>query len=177
MTDIPLVIVAAVARNGVIGDGDKLLWRLPGDLRHFKALTLGKPMIMGRKTYASIGRPLPGRETIVVTRDRSFGVEGVHVVHSVDAALALGQARARAMGASEVILAGGGDLYAQLIGCADRIYLTQVDLSPVGAIVFPRIDPDIWCEVTRETHVGGVGDEAGFSFVAYERCDRSRSPG
>ncbi len=176
MTKIPLVIIAAVARNGIIGDGEAMPWRLPGDLKRFKALTLGKPMIMGRKTFASIGRALPGRETIVATRDRSFAGAGVLVVHSLEEALALGQTRARAMGASAVILAGGGDLYAQLMHGADRLELTEVDMTPRGATRFPPVDPKIWREVSRQTHSPGPGDDAGFSFVAYERCDRSGAP-
>ena len=177
VTDLPLVIVAAVARNGVIGDGEKLPWRLPGDLRRFKALTMGKPMIMGRKTWRSIGRPLPGRETIVVTRDRGFRAEGVQVVHSIDDALALGQARARAMGADAVVLAGGGDLYAQLIDRVDRLYLTLVDLDVTGVTRFPAIDPAKWKETARESCPAGPGDDAGFSFVTFERCDRSAPSG
>ena len=115
MNPLPLTILAAVARNGVIGDGPRIPWRVPTDQQRYKALSMGKPMIMGRKTHESIGRPLPGRETIVVTRDRAYTAPGVHVAHSLDEAVALGQVRARAMRASEVILAGGGDLYAALI--------------------------------------------------------------
>ena len=173
MNGIPLVIVAAIARNGVIGDGAKLPWRIPGDLRRFRALTLGKPVIMGRKTWDSIGRPLPGRETIVVTRDRDFEAPGALVATSIEAALALARERAAAMGAPEVILAGGGDLYAQLIGEADRLCLTEVDLEPAGDTRFPRIDPEKWVETTRETHPAGPGDDAGFSFVTWERRARS----
>ena len=175
MTGIPLVIVAAIARNGVIGDGAKLPWRIPGDLRRFRELTLGKPVIMGRKTWEAIGRPLPGRETIVVTRDTAFAASGALVAGSVDAALALGAARAEAMGAREVILAGGGDLYAQLIDAADRLCLTEIDLEARGDTRFPAIDPVKWVETARESHPAGPGDDAGFSFVTFERRARSRA--
>ena len=173
MSNLPLVIVAAVARNGVIGDGEKLLWRLPDDLRRFRALTMGKPLLMGRRTWDSIGRPLPGRESIVLTRDADFHPAGAHVARSLDEALAIGEARARAMGASEIVVAGGGDLYAQIIGRADRLCVTEVDLTPPGRAVFPRIDPEVWRETARETHPAGGGNEAGFSFVTFERRDRS----
>ena len=161
---LPLVLVAAVARNGVIGAGDRLLWRLSSDLKRFKALTLGKPLVMGRKTFRSIGRPLPGRETIVVTRD-----QGVVVAHDLPSALALAQQRAAAMGADAVVIAGGGELYAQTIALADRLAITEVDLAPEGVAVFPRSDPAQWREVFREAGVRGPRDEANFAFVDYER--------
>ena len=177
MTKLPLTIVVAVARNGVIGDGHGLLWRLPSDLRHFKAVTMGKPMIMGRKTFESIGKPLPGRQTLVVTRDSAFAAAGVHVAHSLDAALALAETLGRQMGAEEIILAGGGDLYAQLLDQADRIKLTQIDLDVTGLTQFPAIDPTKWREIQREEGVKTAGDEACFRFVTYERCDRSGAAG
>lgn len=177
MASVPLVIVAAKARNRVIGDGGPLLWRLPSDLRHFKALTLGKPLIMGRRTFESIGKPLPGRETIVLTRDAGFRAPGVHAARSLEAALELGRERALAMGTDALIIAGGGDLYAQTIGRADRLELTEVDLAAVGRTVFPAIDPAIWRESARRAHPPGPGDAAGFSFVTLVRCDRSAAPG
>jgi len=170
MTRLPLLIVAAVARNGVIGAGNRLLWRLPGDLRRFKALTLGKPLVMGRRTFESIGRPLPGRETIVVTHDPRFSAEGVLAAHGLEAALALAEARAAATGADVVVIAGGGELYKQTIGRADRLAITEVALAPAGETVFPRIDPDLWREVRREPGVRGPNDDADFCFVDYERA-------
>ncbi len=168
---LPLVIVAAMARNRVIGGNNQLLWRLSSDLKRFKALTLGKPMIMGRKTWDSIGRPLPGRESIVVTRDRSFQPVGAHVVHDIDAALALGHELAIKMGADSLILAGGGDLYRQMINQCARLHMTEVDLAPEGDAVFPVIDPQLWQEVSRQTHPAGPGDEAAFAFVDYKKAD------
>lgn len=166
---LPLVLVAAVARNGVIGGGNRLLWRLPSDLRRFKAQTMGKPLVMGRRTFRSIGRPLPGRETIVVTRDERFSAGGVGVAHGLDEALALAAERAAAMGADAVVVAGGGELFAQTIGRAARLAITEVALEPEGDVRFPPIDPAVWREVGREAGARGPKDEADFTFVEYER--------
>jgi dihydrofolate reductase len=169
LSSLPLVLVAAVARNGVIGGENRLLWRLPSDLKHFRAITWGKPLIMGRKTFASIGKPLPGRETIVLTRAVDFHREGVFVAHDLDAALAIAQARGAAMGAQEVVVAGGGELYAQLIGRAERLAITEVDLAPEGDAFFPSIDRSQWDEVARLVPPPAPGDEARFAFVDYVR--------
>ncbi len=166
---VPLVIVAAVARNGVIGRDNGLAWRLSSDLKRFKALTLGKPLLMGRKTFESIGRPLPGRQTIVITRDRSAQISGVVIAHDLEAGLSAAQAAARRMRASEVIIAGGGQIYAQCIGEAHRLHITEVDLAPDGDVLFPHIDPALWFEKLREKHSRSANDEAAFSFVTHER--------
>ena len=166
----PLASVVAVARNGVIGGDNRLLWKLRSDMVHFRAITMGKPMIMGRRTWDSIGRPLPGRESIVVTRDTSFKAEGAHVVHDIQAALTLAQERAKAMNAAEIVLAGGGDLYAQMLDQCDVLHVTEVDLAPQGDATFPKIDPKIWREVSRESHEAQQGDEAAYSFVTYMRA-------
>ena len=165
----PLILVAAVARNGVIGGDNRLLWRLPSDLKHFKALTMGKPLVMGRKTYQSIGRLLPGRETIVVTRDGRFSAEAALVAHGLESAFALAAERAAAMGAEAIVIAGGGEIYAQTIGRASRLAVTEVALEPEGDARFPPIDPEVWREVKRERGVRGPRDEADFSFVEYVR--------
>jgi dihydrofolate reductase len=165
----PLLLVAAVASNGVIGANNRLLWRLSSDLRRFKALTMGKPLVMGRKTFESIGRPLPGRETIVVTRDKAFAHAGALVAHSLDAALRLAADRAAAMGADTIVIAGGGEIYAQTIGRADRLAITEVALEPEGDARFPAIDPLRWGEVRREKGERGPRDDADFAFVDYER--------
>src|SRR5205823_2878016 len=115
------VLVGAVARNGVIGHENRLLWRLSSDMKRFKALTIGKPLVMGRKTFQSIGRALPGRETVVATRDRSFSGEGVHVAYDIEAALALAKTLAEAMSADAIVIAGGAEIYAQTIGRAHRL--------------------------------------------------------
>ena len=165
---MPIVIIAAVAKNNVIGGGNKLLWRLSSDLKRFKALTWGKPLVMGRKTYESIGRPLPGRETIVVTRDPAFRPEGVHVAHSLEAALDLAAACARDLGAGEIMIAGGGDIYRQALAKANRLEITHVNLEPPGDSYFPPIDSGEWTEVSREEHPAGPGDETNFAFSVYE---------
>lgn len=166
---LPLVLVAAVARNGVIGGGNRLLWHLSSDLKHFRAVTWGKPLLMGRKTFASIGRPLPGRETIVLTRAADFRAEGVLVAQDLAAALALATHRGLAMGAPEIVVAGGGDLYSQLIGRAARLAITLVDLAPHGDAYFPKIDPAMWRETARQPHPAGSGDDSAFAFAEYER--------
>jgi dihydrofolate reductase len=157
-------LVAAVARNGAIGAGNAIPWRLSSDLSRFKTLTMGKPLIMGRKTFQAIGAPLPGRETIVVTRDRAWKHAGVSVAHDIEAALAV------ARGASEIIVAGGGEIYAQTIGIADRLHITEVDLAPPSDARFPPIDAAQWREVKREKGVRGPRDAADFVFVDYERA-------
>jgi dihydrofolate reductase len=164
-----VALVAAVARNGVIGAGDALPWRLSSDLKRFKALTMGKPLIMGRKTFQTIGRPLPGRATIVVTRDAGFAAEGVEVAHDIEAALRLAEARALDAAVDEIAVAGGGEIYAQTIGRAARLYITEVDLAPEGDARFPAIDPALWREVGREAGQRGPRDEADFVFVEYRR--------
>lgn len=166
---VPLAIIAAVARNGVIGGNNRLLWKLRSDMLHFRAITMGKPMIMGRRTWDSIGRPLPGRETIVVTRDPSFAAPGAHVVQSPEAAIALGQELAEQLKAPEIMVAGGGELYSLLLDQCDALHITQVDLAPEGDAFFPAIDPARWRQAGRTTPDPGPGDEAGFSFVDYVR--------
>ena len=130
---LPVVIVVAAAENGVIGRDNQLIWRLKTDLRHFRELTLGRPLIMGRKTFQSIGKPLPGRETIVLTRDPAFRHEGVAVAHTMDAALARGQDIGLRMGADSVVVAGGAQVYALAMPQVSRIHLTRVHASPDGA--------------------------------------------
>ncbi len=164
-----VALIAAVARNGIIGSGGALPWRLSSDLKHFKAATMGKALVMGRKTYQSIGGPLSGRTVVVVTHDRAFTAEGVSVARDVDEALALAEAAARAAGADEVVVAGGGEIYAQTIGRASRLHITEVDLAPLGDARFPPIDPAEWREVSRQKGERGPRDEADFAFVEYER--------
>ncbi len=158
-------LIAAVARNGAIGANNKLPWRLSSDLKRFKALTMGKPLIIGRKTFELIGAPLPGRQTIVVTRDRGWTHPGVGIARDIPAALVL----ARASGAKEIFIGGGADVYAQTIGVADRLYITEVELEPESDAHFPAIDKTLWRETKRETGVRGPRDEAEFAFVDYER--------
>ena len=165
-----IVLVAAVARNGAIGVKGGLPWRLPSDLKHLRETTWGRPMVMGRKTFDSIGKPLPGRETIVVTRDATFAREGVHVVRSIDDALALGHERAKAMGVDEIMVVGGGELYRATLDVADRIVLSEVDLAPDGDAFFPEFDMRRWREVSRTGPLRGEKDEASFIVRVLERA-------
>jgi len=172
MADLPVVIVAAIADNRVIGDDNKLIWRLKTDLRHFRGLTLGRPVLMGRKTFLSIGKPLPGRETVVLTRDPDFAVEGVHVAASLVTALALGQKLGAALGSDSVVVAGGADVYAQALPLADRLELTFVHAQPDGDALFPEWDATMFEPVSRESHPRNPDDEHPFSFATFRRRAR-----
>lgn len=166
---LPIVMVAAMARNGVIGVDNGLPWHMRSDLKHFRAATWGKPMIMGRKTYQSIGRPLPGRETVVVTRDPAFAAEGVHVVDGLDAAFALAAMLARTSGAEEIIVAGGGTIYAEAMKRADRLVITEIQLEAEGDAVFPPIDPLQWLQASRTAYPRGEKDDAAYDVVVWQR--------
>jgi dihydrofolate reductase len=169
VSGLPIVLVAAVARNGVIGADNRLIWKLSSDLKRFRALTWGKPLVMGRKTFEAIGRPLPGRETVVVTRGVRFASAGVHVAHEIEAALRLAEEIGGRMKADEIIVAGGGEIYRQTIDRADRLFLTEVALEPAGDAFFPQLDSMLWREVRRESGERTERDEAGFAFVDYVR--------
>jgi dihydrofolate reductase len=169
MTPLPLALIAAVGRNRVIGADNGLPWRLPSDLKRFRAVTMGKPVLMGRKTWESIGRPLPGRAVIVLSRDPGFTPEGVAVRSGLDEALGQAQQTGRQMGASEVVVAGGGTLYAQLIHRADRLYLTEVDLAPEGDTLFPPLAAGQWHEISREAHPASDHDQTAYAFVTYAK--------
>ncbi|TCT08345.1 dihydrofolate reductase [Tepidamorphus gemmatus] len=169
MTAPRLSLIAAVAGNGVIGRNNELPWRLPSDLKHFKAVTMGRPVIMGRKTFESIGRPLPGRDNIVVTRSETFDVAQVHAARSLDEAERLAANFARRRGVDEIFVIGGGQLYAEAIGRARRLYITEVAGQPDGDTRFPEIDPAIWRAVSRQGPMRGATDTAAMTFVVYER--------
>ena len=148
--DMPaVVIVAAVADNGVIGDALAMPWYLPSDLKRVKALTMGRPLIMGRKTFQSIGRALPGRANIVLTRDPAFEIDGVTTVASFAAAMAAARAWAVQAGVEEIILFGGAEIYRQGLPQADRIEWTEVHVRPAGDTVFPPFDRSEWVETAR----------------------------
>jgi dihydrofolate reductase len=176
---IALVLVAAVAENGVIGHGGALPWRLKADLRHFRAVTLGKPVVMGRKTYRSIGKPLAGRTNIVVSRDAAFAEPGVVAAANMDTALAVARADALRRSADSIVIIGGADIYAQVMAKADRLVITRVHLRPSGDTLFPAIDPALWQEVVRSVHAPEPGDAVGFTLLVYERTGtnmRDRAP-
>ena len=158
-----IVLVAAMDRDGLIGRGDALPWRLPADLRHFKSLTMGKPILMGRRTFESIGRPLPGRHNIVVSRDPAFRAEGCTVVRSVQEALEA------AAGSEEVMVIGGAQLYAQLLDRADRMYLTLVHAEVEGDAWFPEFDRGQWREVGRDDFCADQDNEYDYSFIVLDR--------
>jgi dihydrofolate reductase len=166
MTRVALVV--AVAKNGVIGKDNKLPWRLPGDLKHFRELTWGKPIVMGRKTFQSLGRPLPGRDNIVVSRSRRWDAGGVTVVPTVESALEVAAPLAKAKGVDEVMIIGGAQIYALALPLADRVYLTEVDAAPEGDTFFPALDPATWRETDRVTHPA-VGEFPAHAFVVYDR--------
>ena len=168
---VEVFAVVAMAANRVIGRDGGLPWHISSDLKHFKRLTMGCPMVMGRKTFASIGKPLPGRTTIVVTRDAGFAAEGVVVAGSLEAALTEGARVARASGAAGIALVGGGDVYAQALPLTDRIELTEVKLAPdpAGAVLFPDLAADAWVETARVAGERGEKDEADFDFVTLRR--------
>lgn len=161
---VPIVLVAAVASNGVIGRDNGLPWRLSSDLKRFKEVTIGKPLIVGRRNHEAIGRPLPGRETIVLTRDRAFDEAGVHVAHSLADALGLAEAIAEEMGAQEIICAGGGEIYELFMPKATRMRLTEVLAEVDGDVFFPKYDPERWREAFREEHPAGPKDDHAFVF-------------
>ncbi len=157
-------LIAAMTENRVIGRNNRLPWRLPADLQHFKQLTLGKPILMGRKTFDSLGRPLPGRENIVVTRDRHFHPAGVTVAHTIDEALSGIPAD------TEVMIIGGASFYAQMIDRADRIYLTIVHTRDIeGDAFFPPVDPNRWQETAREDFPPDARHAFAYSFVIFDR--------
>jgi len=164
-----IVLIVAVADNGVIGSGDAIPWRLKSDMQRFKALTLGKPVVMGRKTFASIGRPLPGRTNIVVTRDAGFRARGAVVATSFDAARAVAIGDALRRSAGEIAVIGGAEIYAQWMDSADRLEITEVNARPEGDTYLAAIDAAAWEEAARVRNPAGPDDSADFSYVTYRR--------
>ncbi len=164
-----IVLVAAVGENNVIGRYGQLPWRLKSDLKHFRELTMGKPVVMGRKTYESIGKPLPGRTNIVLTRDLSLQVPGGVLAGSLDAALAYARKDAAQRGVDEIMVIGGGDVFADTLPLADRLDITHVHAAPDGDAFFPPIDSADWREVARKDYPAGPDDEVGFTVAAYLR--------
>ena len=167
--EVGLVLVAAVADNGVIGRDGGLPWRLPSDLRRFRAITIGHPVVMGRKTYDAIGKALPGRTNIVITRDAAFAARGAISASNLEAALMVARGDALRRGVHHIMVIGGGELYGQTIGRACRLEITRVHARPAGDSVFPAIDPAQWRETERCEHPAGPDDDAPFTTLAYER--------
>jgi dihydrofolate reductase len=164
-----IVLIAAVADNGVIGAGNTIPWRLKTDQQRLKALTIGRPIVMGRKTFLSLRRPLPGRTNIVVTRDPSFRSAGALVTTSLPDALAIARADALRRSVAEIAVIGGTEIYAQCMDVADRLELTEVHASPEGDTCFPAIDEAQWEEVSRLPNPAGPDDSVAFTYVTYGR--------
>jgi dihydrofolate reductase len=158
-----LAIIVAVADNGVIGSGNQLPWRLPDDLKRFKALSLGKPIVMGRKTYDSIGRPLPGRLNVVISRQPGLAIPGCTVVTSIDEAIAAAQP------APEIVIVGGADIYRQVLPQVQIIHLTRVHANIAGDVVFPKLQEREWREVAKEYHPADERHAYAFTFSTLER--------
>lgn len=167
-TSLPLAMIAALAENRVIGLDNKMPWHLPADLKHFKAMTLGKPIIMGRKTWDSLGRPLPGRLNLVVSRQPDLQLEGAETFTSLDLALARAEQWAREQGVDERMLIGGAQLYAQALSQAQRLYLTRIEASPEGDAFFPAFDEAEWQRTDCQAHPA-EGDAPAYRFETWQR--------
>ncbi|MET0192698.1 MAG: dihydrofolate reductase [Hyphomicrobiaceae bacterium] len=172
---VRIAFAVAVAENGVIGANGDLPWRLPTDLKRFRRTTMGKPIIMGRKTYISIGKPLDGRDNIVITRDRAFSAPGVHVVFSIEEGIALGRRLAVQRGVDEVVVIGGAEIFRATLASADRIYLTLVCGLPAGDTRLDAFDPAVWTETAREPMPQGPGDQYPADFILLDRQSRIAS--
>jgi dihydrofolate reductase len=157
-----LSLIVAIAKNRVIGFENKMPWHLPAELAYFKRVTMGHPIIMGRKTFESIGRPLPGRRNIVVSRDRAYAAAGVDVVHSLDAATA-------ACKNENAFIIGGATLYAEALPKVDRLYITEIDASPDGDTFFPALDGREWKETSRERRERDEKNQFDVSFIVLDR--------
>jgi dihydrofolate reductase len=166
---LDIIIIAAVAENGVIGRGNALPWRLKSDMAHFRTLTMDRPVVLGRKTFASIGKPLAGRTTIVISRGANFSAPGIVVAPNFDAALATARGDALRRNAGAIIVAGGADIYAQALPLATRLVITEVHKRVDGDTRFPAIDAKLWRETARSAQKPGPQDEAAFAFVTYQR--------
>lgn len=165
-----------MAENRIIGLNGSLPWRLPVDRRHFKRTTMGKPLVMGRRTWDSIGRPLPGRTSIVVTRNPGFHAAGALVEHDLEAALARAEEIATRDQRDELMIIGGGEIFAATLERATRIYLTEIRLQVEGDIFYPALDADDWHAVSREDHRPVGNDTPSYAFVVLERCRYGPAP-
>jgi dihydrofolate reductase len=166
---IETVLIVAVADNGVIGAAGSIPWRVKSDMQRFRALTIGRPVVMGRKTFLSLKRPLPHRTNIVVTRDGSYRAAGAVVTTSIENARTIAHADALRRSATEIAVIGGAEIYAQWMPFADRLEITEVHATPEGDTRLTAIDAAHWAEVARERHPGGGDDSASFSYVTYRR--------
>ena len=170
--EVPLVLVVARADNGVIGQNGGLPWRIRSDMARFKRLTMGKPLIMGRKTWETLNGPLPGRANIVVSGKAGFRAEGGHVAGDIDQALALAADLAVRSGAAEICLIGGGEIYCAALPLADRIELTEIHMAAEGDTVLEPFSSTHWREIRRTRHRAGPGETADYSFVTLVRSSK-----
>lgn len=164
-----LALIWAMSNNRTIGRNNALPWHLPEDMKYFKRVTMGKPIIMGRKTWESIGRPLPGRTNIVITRDRNFHADGIKIVHTLDEAIALAEKISFIDGAEEVVVIGGAEIYALSLPKSDRLYMTQVHADVEGDAHFPEFNINEWREIARENHNSSETNPYPYSFLILER--------
>lgn len=164
-----IALVVAVAENGVIGSEGGLPWHISSDLKFFRKVTMGKPIVMGRKTFEAIGKPLDGRDNIVVTRDPDFAAPGVDVARSIEAALTIAREKADERGCDEISIIGGAEIYSLTLPFADRVYLTRVHAAPDGDAFFPTLAENEWQEVSRERHQAGPKDDFDYSIVVLNR--------
>lgn len=166
-------IIVAAAENGVIGNGGVMPWRMPSDLKRFRALTIGKPVVMGRKTFQSLPKALDGRDNIVISRDPSFAADGAETVASLDQALILAKDHATRRGGDEVVVIGGGEIYAAALPLADRVYLTRIKATPAGDTTFPDLEPALWHLVSQEPIPQGPKDDYAAILMIYDRLGRT----
>jgi dihydrofolate reductase len=166
---VSVAIIVAMAEGQVIGVDNRLPWHLPADLKYFKATTLGKPIVMGRKTYESIGRPLPGRRNIVVSSNKDYAIEGVTVVHSIESALAVARDEALKSGMDEVMVIGGAQLYRDCLPLVDRLYVTRIHAEIDGDATFPALDWSLWQQQSREDFAANESGSFAYSFLIYSR--------
>ena len=162
-------LIVAVTENGVIGKDNKLLWRLPSDMQRFVKLTMGKPIIMGRKTFQSIGKPLKGRDNIVITTDHSFHAEGAFVVHSVEQAITKAKECAQIRNVQEIMVIGGEQIYQQALEFASYVYLSRVHTNLQGDAFFPELDDSIWYETSRQLFPADNKHDYDYSYIVYNR--------
>jgi dihydrofolate reductase len=169
---IEIVLIVAVAENGVIGAQGGIPWRQKSDMQRFKAMTMGRPIVMGRKTFMSFPRrPLPGRTNIVITRDPHFREPGAVVTGSVAEALAIARGDALRRSAAEIAVIGGAEIYAQTMPLANRLEITEIHARPDGDTIFPAVDPSVWRQDAREDHPSDSHNDAAFSYVTWVRAE------
>lgn len=167
--ETPIAIIVAAAKNRVIGHNNAMPWYLPEELKHFKRITLGKPLVMGRNTFESIGRPLPGRTNIVISRNPDFNHSGVKVASSLAAALKIADAQAVIDGATEIMVIGGGQIYEQAFPLASYLYLTEVDAEPEGDTWFPEVSMNEWLETSRDSYSAQEGNRYAYAIRCLQR--------